>query len=183
LSTTWGGATTAGLSYILFRDEYALPDNLYEFKRIIPGQSWGWGGTPVSIEELWEAQNGATTTQKYPDLFAVSNGNIVVYPYPNSAATFAYSYYAKPTPVTGAGTATLDWPTAQLNLLHRAYDVQLALRFGETVVGDFKKCYDIYQTMVAGSKVLGQGLSDLPGMMDFQGSYNPRDLDWKRRIT
>lgn len=180
LTTTWGGATTAGLSYIMFRDEYALPDTLYEFKRILPGQAWGWGGLPVPIEELWEAQNAATTTQKYADLFALSNGNLVVYPYPNAAATFAYSYYAKPTAVTGAGSANLDWPTAHLNLLHRAYDVHLALRFGKTVVGDYNACYAIYQAMLAASKVKGQGVSELPGMMDMYGSR--QTPDWKRRV-
>lgn len=183
LTANWGGATTAGLSYVMFRDEYALPDNLLEFKRILPGQSWGWGGQPVPVEELWEAQNGATITQKYPDLFAISNGNLVLYPYPNAAATFAYSYYARPTPVTGTGSASLDWPPAQLALLHRAYDVHLALRFGETVVGDFKKTYEIYRTMLDSTKTRGQGTSDLPGMMDVVPTRDIRALDWKRRVT
>lgn len=182
LDNAWGDDAITASSYVIYQDEYALSDNMLSFGRVFPGNTWGWGGEPVGIEELWERQNAAQFSQQYPGCFAISNGNLVLWPYPSDNSTLAYSYYAKPTALTGTGSGSLDWPVAKLQLLHRAYDYHLALRFGDTVVGDAKKCYEMYQIRLASATKTDQNMNDMPGMMDSDPDFNRFMVpDWKRR--
>ncbi len=183
MDDAFGGDTASGLSYVLFQDEYALPDNLYQFKGILPGQSWGGGAMMLPIEEVWALQNMAMIGQQYPDHLAIANNLAVLYPYPSENNTLAYTYYARPTPVTGTGSATLDWPDAHRQLLNRAYDFHLALRFGKTIMGDAKTCLDIYERMLAKAKVSDRSPRDVPGMMELQNGYRETVPDWKRRTS
>ncbi len=176
LASAYGGDTASGLSYTLFQSEYALPDNLFEFKQILPGQRWPWGGDPAPIEELWALENCADVSMELPSMFAVANGKISLYPRPDENLSFAYSYYARPTPTTGTGgAATVDWPAALREIFNRAYDYQLAVRFGKTVMGTPEDCWKHYQRALPNMKARGDGAPKaLPNLQDVWGS-GPND--------
>lgn len=181
LDNAFGGDTAAAQSYILFQDEYALPANLFQFKQVLPGQAWGAMPHSVPIEDLWAVQNATIIGQQYPDLIAVSNGNLTVFPYPSENNSILYSYYARPTPLTGSGSAAVDWPDAHRTLLNRAYDFHLCLRFGKTVMGDVKTCLELYNQQLARSKPNDQSPRDIPGMMDLRDGARSQVPEWKRR--
>ncbi len=184
LASAYGGDTAAGLSYTLFKNEYALPDDLFEFKQILPGSRWPSDIVPVPIEDLWATENLADVNMAFPTIFAVANGELSFFPYGTDNISFAYSYYARPTPTTGAGgSATVDWPAALRQMFNRAYDYQLALRFGKTVMGTPEDCWKNYQRALPGAKVRGDSApKSLPNLQDAWGGMNDSNARaWHQR--
>jgi hypothetical protein len=187
LNGSSGETTAAGQTYVLFFSEYTLPDNLYEFGELLAGRAWGGGEdfTPVPIEQLWVRQNDVAYSQDYPDVYAIHNGKIVFDPYPQMAATVAYTYFARPTPITSTSltltTENIDWPAAQAQILHRAIDVHVALRFGECIVGDFSKALAAYQAMLAKIPTQAQvGMRRVGSVLDLYGGPGRAPV-WRRR--
>lgn len=171
MSGPWNG-TTASYSAILFRDTYALPTNMYQFGRILPGQRWGWGGDPVSAEILWEAQNAANYQQQGPSMFAVFNGNLVLGPYPSTDQTYIYTYHARPAQLVNSGDVA-DIDPAQIEIIHRAIDYQVALEFGGSVAGDAPGCMKAYTECRSRSVTTDRLPADLPGMGGSGGRMPP----------
>lgn len=170
LTAAWGGDTTAGLSYVLFQDTYSLPTNLYAFGRVLPGQAWGSDLIPLDIETLWSIQNGITTGQEFANYYAVHYDKVVFWPYPSANHSIAYTFWIRPTPITSTSltltTETVDWPDAMLGILHRAIDVQVALRFGDSIVGPYDKAMAIYTDQLGRIPGEMRSTSDMPGLFD-----------------
>ena len=171
MSGVWNGAT-GSYSATLFRDTYALPTNMYQFGRILPGQRWGWGGDPVSAEVIWENQNAANYQQQGPSLFGVFSGNLVLAPYPSTDATYIYTYHARPAPLVNSGDVA-DIDPAQIEIIHRAIDYQVALEFGGSVAGDAPSCMKAYTECRSRSVTTDRLPADLPGMGGVGGRLAP----------
>lgn len=178
LGTAFGGDTDSSSSFVLFQDQYTLPDNMLAFGRILPGQNWGWGGDPVPIDELWEAQNAVAYGLKYPAAFAIYQQYLVMQPYPSENNTVAYTYYARPTPMA-LSTDSADMDPAQLLIVHRAIEYMVAMRFGKSVSGDAGVCFSNLQTALGLVPTNNRQTQDLPGLLDIGPSHRPPD--WRRR--
>lgn len=181
LAQTWGEATEAALTYTLFKDSYALPENLLSFGNFLPGQSWASEMEYMDPDQFWIRQNDIPISQEFPDCYTIQGDYINVWPWPSEAKTIAYSYYAQPTPLTAITSGTLDWPTGHKVLLEVAIDVMVARRFGKCLVGDFNAAYAIYRSMLATVGIEQRGAKNLPSMSELVigGRGNRRPPPWK----
>jgi len=161
LDQAWGGATISGATYILYQNEYDLPDDLWRFHRNLPGQRWGWGAQPGSIAEVLEAEAGAVYGQAFPDVFAIANGSFLCWPYPNADVMLAYTYYARPARLT-TDTDIADWDSVHLEVLKRAIDYQLARQIGKVVAGDANTTLAAYKEALGRDAVQDKSAVDLP---------------------
>lgn len=145
LDGAWNGDTTSA-TYVLFQDEYDLPDDLYEFGQIFQGQRWPYQPTPVGIQELWSGQNAFTISNSNTWKFAIHNGKLVVWPYPNEAGTWMYSYRARPVPMTDAADLA-DVDPAEIETLRHLINYYVGLYFGaeNCVAGDPQSCLALYR--------------------------------------
>lgn len=146
LATAWAEDNESGTSYVLFQDEYALATDCLKFGRLFPGSGWGWGGEASTFEQVLEAQNTQILGEAYPRLWAVhgsgATAKLIMWPYPSSSEDVqcAYWYYRKPAALAAANdNADVD-PLWQ-ELLHRAIDYQVAIRYESGVAGSADVCY------------------------------------------
>jgi voltage-gated potassium channel Kch len=146
LATAWAEDAETVATYVLFQDEYALASDLLKFGRLYPGPGWGWGGEASSLEQVLEAQNTQILGEAYPRMAAVhGSGNsakLIVWPYPSGSEDVlcGYWYYRRPAALSsGADTADVD-PLWWGELLQRAIDYQVAVRYEGCVAGDPEKC-------------------------------------------
>lgn len=135
LADAWEATTISGATYVLYQNEYDLPDDMWKFYKALPGQRWGWGAAPVDNGMVMEAEAAAVYGQAFPDVFAIANGSFVCWPYPNADAVMVYSYYARPARLT-VDTDIADWDPVHLEVLRRAIDYQLARQIGKVIAGD-----------------------------------------------
>jgi hypothetical protein len=146
LPTAWAEDTESGTTYTLFQDEYVLATDCLKFGRPLPGQGWGWGGSPASFESVLEAQNNFLYGQQYPSMFAVhASGNsakLLLYPYPSASEDILlpYWYYRKPATLS-AGNDTVDMDPLHLELAQRSIDYQIAMRSESCVAGTPEVCF------------------------------------------
>lgn len=135
--------TAAG--YVIFRDEYTLPSNCLKFSQIIPGEQWGWGAVPVPFETLRQFQGNLLTSQSFPACFAVFSNKVAVWPYPDLDREYPIIYYRMPATLVNT-TDVADWDPLHLEVLQRAIDYQLAIRFGDVVAGTAEACEKRFTT-------------------------------------
>jgi hypothetical protein len=150
LVSVWGDATTtltAG-NWSVFCDEYALPTDCARFGRIYPGTGWVWGGAPTSYEAVLSAKNCYLYKQKFDEAYAIHRDRIVLWPYPSQNINMQVFYLGMPTTLVNTSD-TADWDPLHLEVLQRAIDYQLALRWGQTVSGDAGACYSRYGAALA----------------------------------
>lgn len=166
LATDWN-QDSDDYACVLFQDSYSLPTNCYQFGRILPGQSWGWGGEPVSAERLWEAQNASTFGQTYPSAFAVAYSKLLVFPYPTTDKTVAFTYHARPTPMTSSSDVA-DFDPSQIGLIYSAINYQVSLEFGKALAGGEnggpEKCLAQYRDNLGRSIGTDRLPADLPSL-------------------
>lgn len=145
LDGAWNGDTTSA-TYVLFQDEYDLPDDLFEFGQIFQGQRWPYQPTPVGIQELWAGQNAFTISNSNTWKFAVHNGKLVVWPYPNEGGSWMYSYRARPVPLTDAADLA-DVDPAEIETLRHLINYYVGLYFGadNCVAGQPQECLALYR--------------------------------------
>jgi hypothetical protein len=145
LATAWAEDTESGTSYTLFQDEYSLASDCLRFGEPLPGPGWGSCGAPTSFAEVLRLQNSQIIGEAYPSAYAVhGSGNtakVLFWPYPSGSEDklLAYWYYRKPASLVNAND-TVDCDPLHLELLHRAIDYQIAIRFETCVAGDPEKC-------------------------------------------
>jgi len=163
LDQVWGGDTITAGTYILYQNEYDLPDDLWRFHRNLPGQRWGWGAQPGSIAEVLEAEASAIYGQAFPDIFAIANGAFLCWPYPNDDAMLAYTYYARPARLT-TDTDIADWDPVHLEVLNRAIDYQLARQIGKVIAGDANTTLAAYKEALSRDTVQDKSATDLPSV-------------------
>lgn len=143
LASAWQAASSATETYTIFQDEYTLPTDCLKFGRFFPGMGWGDGGDAAALEAVLEAQSSFTYGLSYPSMWAVlGSGNvdkIILYPYPSAANQLPFWYYRKPAAlVNGSDTADVD--SLHLELLQRAIDYQIAIRYETCVAGNPEQC-------------------------------------------
>lgn len=146
LATAWAEDSESGTTYLLFQDEYTLASDLLKFGKPLPGPGWGSSGEATSFDEVLAAQNSQIIGEAYPRLWAIHGSGgiakIIMWPYPSGSedTQLAYWYYRRPAALSAAGdTADVD-PLWQ-ELLHRAIDYQVAIRYEGCVAGDAERCY------------------------------------------
>lgn len=129
-----GSANLSGATYDLVQHAYSLPDDLYQFHQLYPGDNWSWGPEPIGWQEYLDLKNDHTYTLSQPYAWAIGHGKLHVWPPPASDEVASYSYLAKPTPLSASGD-TADIDPNMLDVFHRACDHQVALRFQDTEGG------------------------------------------------
>lgn len=134
LIAAYQGSTLSGGEYNLYRDRYVLPDDVYQFGQVLYGDSWLWPNTPTTMESVYAAKNHYMWTNEHAYAWAITNGEILLWPPPSSDQYFNYTYYAKPSEMT-SDSDEADWDPIHRDILHRAIDVQVADRFGTTSGG------------------------------------------------
>ncbi len=131
IETAWADATNEGdLSFTIFQDTYALPDDMYKFGRLVPGMYWPYGGDPVSPEILIERQMLVPIPIRGPTIWTFIDQNIVVYPFPIQDILCGFWYYRRPTPLVNP-TDEADFDPPHIELLRRAIDYQVAVLYGQ----------------------------------------------------
>lgn len=147
LADAFQAATVTGATYILYQDEYTLPSDCMQFGKFFPGETWGLSQTPVAFEQIMQAYAQSNYGQEYPQLWANYKQKIVFWPYPQNANNLPMLYYRKPVALVSASDEA-DWDAMHVNLLHRAIDYTLSLRY-PTVAGDPKSTFASYQMALA----------------------------------
>lgn len=181
LTTDFNGTTTSGLSYVIYQNQYDLPDDFWRFHETLPGTRWGWGARPESIANVLAAENSAAWGQPFPSLFAIAYQQFVCWPYPSTDANYAYTYYARPSRLT-QDTDIADWDPVHLECLKRAIDYQLARQLGKIVSGDANTTMAAYREAVSRDKVQDKSPTSLPPVgHDYRVGLS-RQYDWKRLI-
>lgn len=150
LNAAWGDATQTitAANWAIFQDEYALPSDCARFGKIFPGTGWVWGGAPTSYEAVLSAKNAYLYSQKFDEAYAIHKDRLVLWPYPSQNINIQVFYLGMPAALVNT-TDTADWDVNLLELLQRAIDYQLAIRFGNTVSGDVSATYTRYEACLA----------------------------------
>lgn len=149
MADAWEADTLTDVGYVLYQNEYDLPDEMWRFGKILPGQRWPYGTIATSIQTIVEAENIWTYGQNFPHHFAIANNKLVLWPYPDTAAMVAFSYYRRPARLT-SDTDIADWDMTHIEVLRRACDYQLALNIGKLASGnDANTCLAAYRGSLA----------------------------------
>ncbi len=147
LATAWAEDAETAATYVIFQDEYALAADLLKFGRPFPGSAWGWGGEASSFEQVLEAQNTQILGEAYGRFFAVHGSGgaakLIMWPYPSSSedVLLPYWYYRRPAALATANDIADVDPLWWGELLQRAIDYQVAIRYEGCVAGDAEKTY------------------------------------------
>lgn len=165
LAGAWNNTAVTGGTYTLFQDAYTLPVNLLRFGYILPGQNWGWGGAPTPIENIWRLQNVFTTSNSFPAQFGIAQGKVIVYPYPSQAATFGYTFRARPQPLSSSSDI-IDIDPAFKEVLWKAGTYQISVQFGESVAGKPSDTLPMYQNALNSLPSNEKTPTELPGTGD-----------------
>lgn len=137
LASAWAAASITGETYVLFQDEYTLPSDCMRIGALLPGSNWGMGVEPMGLDQILAAQQVSVSGSKYPTQWAVhahgATAKLIVYPYPNEANILHFWYYRKPAALVNS-LDEADWDAQHVQLLRRAIDYQMSLRYPETCV-------------------------------------------------
>lgn len=111
LDAAWVGETESGLTYILYKDTYLLPANFDRMMRM-------WDQTnntelnpvvPNTTFRYAALSNQPMTYARRFSVYGYNSGltqrNVVFTPAPDTAARIVYTYYKKPTEVTGPSSS------------------------------------------------------------------------------
>ena len=134
-----------GLGYIAFQDEYTLPSDCQKTGRFWPGYTWGEPPAMVSWETVREMQNVINTAQNYPRYAAVHGNRIVFWPYPQQQHDFRFMYNQQPAQLVNV-TDVANWDPMHLEVLQRAIDYELAIRYTAVKAGDVPQTFATYTT-------------------------------------
>jgi hypothetical protein len=181
MADTWEAATITTATYVLYQNEYDLPDDLWRFHKNLPGQRWGWGAEPESPARLLEAEHAACYSQTFPDMFTVANGKFICWPYPSAAAMLAYTYYARPARLA-VDTDEADWDPVHIESLKRAIDYQLARQVGKVLAGDAGTTMQAYKEAMGRLSAQDKSATDVAAPQHDMsiGMGRRHGMDWKR---
>jgi hypothetical protein len=150
LESAWQQTTQAGVAYVLFQDEYQLPADMYAFGSILPGTRWTNAAMATGPQAIFEMQSVANYGQRLPDMVGIVKQNLVFYPYPSQNELVGYSYFRKPAELVSPSDVA-DWDPAHNELLRRAIDVQLCVRYGTYAGGDAAASISRWESALAGA--------------------------------
>lgn len=147
LTNDYNGTTLTAESYNLAQWAYDLPAQMMRLDRPLFGRDWPWGGTAVDLTALEISRDQYQQGLQAPDLWAIRENKIYVWPYPSQARNVRILYWIRPTPVVDSSDE-VDWDPQLLTLLRRAIDYQVSLR-GECVAGDSRQTLQTLQQALA----------------------------------
>lgn len=180
VADTWGGAAITASTYLIYQNEYDLPDDMWRFHQNLPGQRWGWGASPVDPASVLNAEAAAVYGQSFPDCYAIANGNFMCWPYPSADAMLRYTYYARPARLA-FDTDVADWDPVHLEMLKRAIDYQLARQVGKVISGDAQSTMAAYKESLGRDASQDKQPTDIPAVGGDMRVGLGHSLDWKRR--
>jgi len=176
------GISGTGIAVTFYQDEYALPDNLLQFHQLIPGPWWGWGGQAVGPEVFYQRQSAWVYGQQSPSAWCIHQGRLCVAPYPNQSNTVPYTYYTRPA-VLVSGADVADWDPAQIEVLRRAIEVQVAYRYGSYSGGDAAQAFSRYQQALNAAAATDRAPVAMGTALDIDPFDAVPRTDWRRRTT
>jgi hypothetical protein len=167
---------------ILFQDEYKLPDDFLMFGQIIPGQRWGQGAMNVGIEKFYQLQTVTEFGMRMATAYCIHNQRLMLYPYPNISTELLYTYYKRPAKLTSASDI-VDWDPAQTEVVRRAIDLQVAIRYGSFQGGTKADAIGAYKEALTRSVNTSHSTTMLPNALDDVDTWSQRlnRTDWHRR--
>lgn len=182
IADTWLDADNDGsVSYTLFQDTYDLPDDMYKFGRLVPGQRWPFGGEPVSPEILFEKQMlMPALALQGPWIWTFVNDSIVVYPAPATDVLTGYWYYRRPATLVNP-TDEADFDPAHVELLRRAIDYQVAVLYGKYTGGSPEQAMNRFQETMGRSASNDRTAVTAPSPMGGGGMLGGDIPIWMRR--
>lgn len=131
LSATYRGETLTASTYDLWHFAYDLPDDMFQLHQIFYGQDWTWGDTPIGFAEFTELKHEWLIELSGSTAWTIAAGALQLWPAPAVDTTITYAYRAKPAYLTSGGDVA-DFPAANIDVLYKAIDYEVALRFGDT---------------------------------------------------
>jgi len=121
-------------SWRWIRTAYDLPSDVYRLNEPMYGRNWLWPTDPVPYPDLQKQIYAWQYSLTWASAFAVANGQIHLWPAPSEATIVAWSYYRRPAQLISLN-ATADCDPNSLELLRRAIDYHVCLRYAETEGG------------------------------------------------
>lgn len=173
---------SGSVAVVFFQDEYDLPDNLLQFHQLIPGPWWGWGGQAINPEDFYQRQSAMVYGQQSPSAWCIHQGSLLVAPYPTQSNTIPYTYYARPA-VLSSGADIADWDPAQVEVLRRAIDVQVAYRYGAYAGGDAAQAFSRYKQALTGASSTDRTPTAMGSALDIDAYDIIPRTDYRRRTT
>ncbi len=143
LAHAWSQGTVSGVGYVAYLNTYDLPSDCMVFGKVFPGMGWGWRPDPVSYPSLVEYMANNNFQAPNPGLFAVQDGQIVLWPAPSTTRNWPIFYYRRPATLVN-NTDETDWDPLQITVLYRAMDYQLSLLYSTVMAGTPKDCKEAY---------------------------------------
>lgn len=163
LEANWNGATQT-VAFVIFQDQLLLPSDLYIFGQLLPGPTWSSAPRMIGAEQIYLAQNSVNYALRFPSVVSIIRQSLLIYPYPTTNETVSYTYWRRPaTLVTGSDVA--DWDPAHVDLLHRAIDYQIAIRFSGFAGGTIEDAQRGWQKTLAEAAANDRSASSTPGIM------------------
>lgn len=148
LTDTFYETTGSTYGYTLYQDTYALASDCLRFGRMFPGMFWGNEPNQEAYETILSWYNVNSSGQNYPRSYGLANNNhIIIFPYPTSTHDLRYLYYAQPATLVNL-TDQADWDPMHLEVLQRAIDHQLAIRFGSVLAGNVQQTLETYNIVL-----------------------------------
>ncbi len=171
LLDTFYETTTATAGYVLYQDTYELASDCLRFGRMFPGMFWGDEPQQNSYETILEWYNTHLNSLNYPRCYGIANNNrIIIYPYPTTNHDIRYLYYRKPA-VMSSPTDEADWDPMHLEVLQRAIDHQLAIRFGSVLAGSVTETLNLYNIVLNRAMATDKDSPKRPGLI--RGNQRP----------
>lgn len=181
LVAAWPSATES-LATNIVRQEYPLPTDLLVLHRILPGPTWGWGGSPVPYSNILDAQSAALYGQPYQTAYATYRDRLVLFPYPTRSDMQRMLYYRAPATLTLDDlTAVADWDPAHIAVLHRAIEYQVADRYQDAE--QEARAMARYERAVDRAVGFDKRSDDLPGVLSHFAGVRGRIPMWRRRTV
>lgn len=129
IELAWAAATSSGTTCVLFQDEYLLPNDLFNMARILPGTRWGSVVQSSGADLIMLMRSVATYGQRIADMWGIIKQQLFLYPYPSQNDLLSFAYWRKPVELVSPSDVA-DWDPAQNEVLRRAIDYTVSLRYG-----------------------------------------------------
>lgn len=180
LTTPWQGATASAQSYMLGFMQYVLPTDCRKINQVVRSRFWVWGPDPVSRSVLEIAKRTWISGASVEQMWAIERDRLVVWPYPEQAATINILYLRQPAALV-SGSDLADCDPNLMELLKRAIDYQIAAR-GDCVAGDRATCLAAYREALA--RMVDQDRTSQSPRIGFTSGVSALDsLRYSSRIT
>lgn len=147
IEAAWAAASATNTCNV-FQDEYLLPNNLLNVARIMPGTRWAASQMATGPDIILKLQSAATYGQRIPGCWGIIKQQLFLYPYPTQNDLLGYAYWRKPAELV-SGSDVADWDPAHNELLRRAIDYTVSLRYGGYAGGTTEQAYANFKEALA----------------------------------